>query len=216
MTKIKERYIDISLPVSPGMVHWPGVPGVEFEATASMARGDASNDTTIRMNVHTGTHVDAPFHFVREGKGADQLAVDDLIGTVRVFDLGDVDKIDAHLLDGLKIPPQTKRVLFKTRNSGAWQKLSHVFDRSFVALTADGAQWIVDHEIRLVGVDYLSVQRFSDGPQTHQILLGAGVIALEGLNLGHVLPGEYELICLPVKLAGVDGAPARAILKEKA
>lgn len=215
MKRTTDKYIDISIPVWPGVVHWPGVPAIEFHKTQDMTRGDMTNDTTVRMNVHTGTHVDAPFHFFANGLTVDQLSMDDLIGPALVVYLSSVQAIDVKALKSLKIPASTRRLLFKTCNSDTWQKSPGDFDPNFVAMTAEAAQWVVKRGIKLVGIDYLSVQRFDDGPQTHQILLGAGLVVLEGLNLGHVSPGKYDLICLPIRLVGLEGAWARAILRRR-
>lgn len=215
MKKQLYEFIDISVPVWPGVVHWPGVPAVEFHKTRDISQGDLTNDTTICMNVHTGTHVDAPSHFFENGRTVDQLEIDDLIGQALVIDLQSVNIIDSNSLENLNIPPSTKRVLFKTTNSNNWKSQSNSFDCDFVAMTAEAAKWVVERGIRLVGVDYLSIQRFGDGPETHQILLGANVVILEGLNLDHVSPGEYHLICLPILFVGLEGASARAILRRE-
>jgi arylformamidase len=205
------KYIDISVAVSPQLPTWPGSPKIKFQRNLELDRGDIANDTTIEFSVHTGTHIDAPLHFIAKGNSVDKLPLDVLIGSASVVDLLDVEVITAQTLENLSLSPQVERLLIRTRNSQLWQKSD--FEPDFVALSADAAQWIVDRGIRLIGVDYLSVQRFYDGPETHLILLGAETIVIEGLNLAHVSPGEYELICLPIKLAGVEGAPARVILK---
>ena len=177
--------------------------------------GDVATDTNISFNVHTGTHVDAPSHFISGGRSVDELSLDTLIGACRVVELEpEVTEISADILDDLSIPPGNKRLLLKTGNSAYWVEKHNEFQENFSALTADGAQWIVDHGFELVGIDYLSIQRYSDGPETHQILLTAEVIIIEGLDLSSVVPGQYELLCLPVKLQGLEGAPARVILRE--
>jgi arylformamidase len=135
------------------------------------------------------------------------------VGEAYVADLPDVETITASSLEHLALPPGVTRLLLRTRNSALWAGEMGAFREDYTALTSDAAQWVVDRGIRLIGVDYLSVQHYHDGPLTHQILLHAEVVILEGLNLGHVAPGEYELLCLPLKLVGADGAPARAILR---
>ena len=207
------KYIDISVPVSPDLPRWPGSPAIEFQRSLDLERGDIANDTTIRLSVHTGTHVDAPLHFVKEGTSVEQMPLDILMGTAFVADVSEVEVITPDTLEALALPKGTQRLLLRTRNSQMWQTGSSEFNPDFVAITADAAQWIVDRGIRLVGIDYLSIQRFYDGPETHLILLRSEVVIIEGLNLSEVSGGEYELICLPVKLAGVEGAPARAILR---
>ena len=209
------KYIDISVPVSPNLPRWPGSPAIEFQRSLDLERGDIANDTTIRLSVHTGTHVDAPLHFVKEGSSVEQMPLDILMGTAFVADVSEVEVITPDTLEALALPTGTQRLLLRTRNSQMWQPVSSEFNPDFVAITADAAQWIVDRGIRLVGIDYLSIQRFYDGPETHLILLRSEVVIIEGLNLSEVPGGEYELICLPVKLAGVEGAPARAILRPR-
>lgn len=206
------EYIDVSVPLSPDLPVWPGAPKVSFQRLLDIENGDIANDTNISLNVHTGTHVDAPFHFVPSSYTVEQMPLDVLIGAATVVDVSDVDTITVEVLENLAIPANTKRLLFRTRNSQLWEKSDHTFDENFVALTAEAAQWIADQGIRLVGVDYMSVQRFHDGPETHLNLLKAEVTVIESLNLAHVSAGEYELICLPMKLAGVEGAPARVVL----
>jgi arylformamidase len=132
-----------------------------------------------------------------------------------VVHLPDADAITADVLDALALPAETRRVLFRTRNSALWAQEDRGFYEDFVALTADAAEWVVARGIQLIGVDYLSVQRYADGPETHQILLGAGVVLVEGLDLSGVAAGDYELICLPLKLVDAEGAPARAILRPR-
>jgi arylformamidase len=178
-----------------------------------MEDGNVANVSRLACGVHIGTHVDAPYHFVASGKTIEQLALDTLIGEATVAALPTVDSVTAADLAGLALPDGVQRLLLQTRNSAHWAAGMAPFRDDFVALTADAAQWVVDQGIRLIGVDYLSVQRYHDDPQTHQILLEAEVIILEGLNLAQVQPGRYELICLPINLVGSDGAPARAALR---
>lgn len=204
--------IDISVSISPRLPLWPDSPAVGFDRRLDLARGDDATDTTLRFSAHTGTHVDAPAHFVKDGPTVDTLALSTLIGPVWVVDVQEVDAIDAAVLQRLNIPTDTRRLLFKTSNSRWWAQNIGDFQTDFVALTADAAQWVVDHGIQLVGIDYLSIQRFYDGPQTHLTLLRAGVVILETLNLTDVEAGPYELCCLPLKLTGVEAAPARAVL----
>ena len=205
--------IDISVAISPDLPIWPGSPDICLDRSLSLEKGDIANDTTIQFSVHTGTHVDAPSHFVRDGYSVEQMPLDVLVGEAVVVDLSTVDAITPEILDDLDLPAGVQRLLIRTRNSALWEQQVKEFQTDFVALTAEAAQWIVDRGIRLIGVDYLSVQRFHDGPETHLNLLNAEVTIVEGLNLASVLPGSYELICLPIKLKGAEGAPARALLK---
>lgn len=207
------QYFDISLTISSELPRWPGSPPVEFTRRRDMARGDPVNDGALSFGVHTGTHVDAPVHFLANGTDVTQLALDALLGPAVVAALPGVDAVSARDLEALDLPADTQRLLLRTRNSEGWRRGDREFRPDFVALTADAARWVAARGIRLIGVDYLSVQIFHGDPQTHIALLQAGVVIVEGLNLAEVAPGSYELICLPLKLAGADGAPARAVLR---
>lgn len=208
-------YIDVSVDVWERLPVWPGTPRVEFQRNFALEAGDEVNDTTLRFSVHTGTHIDAPLHFLRGGKSVDQIPLEVLIGPVYVAEVpAQVEAITVDVLEGLAVPEGVQRLLLKTRNSLLWGSSIQEFDPNFVALTAEAAQWVVDRGMAVVGIDYLSIQRFADGPETHQILLGAGVVVIEGLNLSQVEPGGYELFCLPLKLKGVEGAPARVVLSK--
>jgi arylformamidase len=204
---------DISLAISPTLPVWPGDPHVTLELVSSMDRGDEVNVTQLSMSAHTGTHVDAPHHFLNDQRTVDALALEVLTGPCQVIHLSDaVDVINAAVLDRINLPSGATRLLFATRNSQLWGKNGTIFEKDFVAVSPDGAEWLVRHGIRLVGVDYLSVAPFSDSFPTHTILLKAGVVIVEGLQLSQVSDGAYQLYCLPLKLLGADGAPARAIL----
>ncbi len=205
--------IDISVPLHDNMPLWPGGPGYTRTWHHRIGPDHAANVSQLSLGAHTGTHVDAPLHFVPEGGTVEQMPLDVLVGPAAVVSLPTVERITAADLAALDLADSVTRVLFQTRNSKFWRQPGLPFQADFVALTADAAQWVVDHGIRLVGVDYLSVQLYEDGPATHQILLGAGVVIVEGLNLSGVSPGTYELTCLPIKLQGAEGAPARAILR---
>jgi len=210
------KILDISVPVSPGLPVWPGDPHIELDRYRAIAKGDASNDSRLACSVHCGTHVDAPGHFVENGSTVDQLPLDILVGRAWVAEVLTADVISSEILENLAIPSETIRLLFKTKNSTLWADPRHAFKSDFVALSADAASWIVAHGIRLVGIDYLSIQMFDDPePLTHSILLKAGVVVVEGLNLMDVRPGSYRLVCLPLKLSGSDGAPSRAVLIEE-
>lgn len=205
------RIIDISVPIHPDMVVWAGDPAVVLERVKSMADGAHDNVSRIDFGVHTGTHVDAPVHFLADGAGVDEVPLDALIGPALVVDATAVDRhLDADLLSDLAIPDGVQRVIFKTRNSELWA--SDRFETDFLAITEDGARWLVDLGVRLVGMDYLSVAPRGRSVPTHRVLLEAGVAILEGADLRGVEPGEYELICAPLRIVGADGAPARALL----
>ena len=210
------KIYDISLPISPNLPVWPGDPSVELEQILSLDNGAEANVSRLATGVHVGTHVDAPHHFLNDGRTVENLDLNMLTGKAFVLHLDDaVDAVTAKILDAAPIPPSTLRLLLRTKNSHKWTSNSRSFDPNFVAVSADGAEWIVAHGIQLVGVDYLSVAPFDDSVPTHQILLKAGIIALEGCDLSQVPQGEYDLYCLPLKLIGSDGAPARTILIEK-
>lgn len=168
------------------------------------------------MGTHTGTHVDPPLHFLEGGDPADELPLEVLIGECVVADLrGCKANIGAEELEGLGLL-RTTRLLFKTLNSKIWEWGAESFPEQYVALTPEGAEWVIQRGIRLVGTDFLSIEaRGAPGHPTHTTLLKAGVVILEGLNLAEVEPGAYELICLPLRIQGGDGAPARAVLVER-
>ncbi len=203
---------DISVGVSPEIPVWPGDPPVVLERLRSIENGDEANVSHIQSSVHVGTHIDAPIHFVEGGATVDAIPLKSLLGRAYVVDLRKADVLDAATLEAAPIPPRTRRLLFKTRNSELWTSGERSFQRDFVAVDASGAEWLVKKGVKLVGVDYLSVAPFNDGVPTHTILLEAGVVVVEGLDLARVSKGRYTLYCLPVKLMGSDGAPARAVL----
>jgi arylformamidase len=204
---------DISVTVTPQLPVWPGDPAVELERVAKMEEGSDANVSRMNLGVHTGTHVDAPYHFIADGYSIEDLPFEALVGPALVIEIpGDADTIDAALLEQIDIPQDVERVLFKTRNSRYWVDQHNVFQADYVAITPDAAEWLVRQGIRLVGIDYLSVAPFDDPVPTHRILLGGRIVALEGVDLSRVAAGNYTLYCLPMKLGGSDGAPARAIL----
>ena len=196
--------IDVSVPIRPGMVVWEGDPAVSFEPAASLEEGDPANLTRLELGSHTGTHVDAPLHFLAGGEGVERLPLDALIGPALVVDLTGLER-DVRAAD-LDIPAGTERLLLKTPNSRLWERGEFVAEH--VTIAPDAASLLVELGVRLVGVDYLSV----GSPETHRILLEAGIVPLEGLDLREVDPGLYELVALPLRLEGVDGAPARVVL----
>jgi arylformamidase len=206
------RIFDISLAITSGGTVYPGNPPIAIEAQQALARGDGANVSALSLGSHTATHVDAAKHFFDDGQTVDQLPLDRFVGPCTVIELDDTvmsigrKELDAHDLDG------AKRVLFKTRNSRVLQKQPE-FVKDYTYIAPDAAEHLVSLGVELVGVDYLSVEQFRSGHhRTHRTLLGAGVVIIEGLALGEVPPGRYQLVCLPLKLRGLDGAPARAIL----
>lgn len=205
------RILDISVAVRNAMPVYPGDPEVEVQPVTRISKGDSSNTSLLHLPSHTATHVDPPLHFVEGGLAVDELDLDDLIGGCWVCDLGDVPVIDARGLEAAVIPSGETRVLLKTRNSGLWTSPS--FRKDYTYLDATAASWLVNRGVRLVGIDYLSIEAL-DSPDnaTHRTLLQSGIVVAEGLDLSEVSPGRYALVCLPLKVAGGDGAPARAVL----
>ena len=207
---------DISVAISAETPVYPGDPGVEVISHASMARGAAANVSLLRLGAHTGTHVDAPAHFIRGAQTVSELPLDALVGRARVVEVpADVTAIDEAHVEAL-VPESVERVLFKTRNSAFWADGDGAFREDFTYVTPDAARALAARGLRLVGIDYLSVEKFkSDNFDAHVALLSRGVVIVEGLNLSKVPAGEYELACLPLKIAGGDGdgAPARAVLR---
>jgi arylformamidase len=208
------KIYDVTVAIAEGMPTWPGDPGVSVTLEHSIARGDVANVTRLSLGAHTGTHMDAPLHFEPDGAGIDQLPLATLLGSCRVFDL---TKLTEHIsrvaLEQCDLGGVT-RALFKTRNSQHWERGDKKFDEQFLAVAADGAAYLVERGVKLVGVDYLSVEPFGNpGHPVHHTLLRASVIVVEGLNLSAVPAGDYELLALPLKLRGADGAPSRVVLR---
>jgi arylformamidase len=206
------RIYDVTLTISPDLPVWPGDPAITTERVSRMEDGEICNVTRMELSVHTGTHVDAPYHFLPDGDTVETLSLKTLTGRAYVVHLPDVDLITQAVLEKAEIPPRTRRVLFKTRNSDHWAKNTREFNTNYVGVSPDAAEYLIQRGVRLLGVDYLSVAPFEDVVPTHETLLKAGVVILEGLDLSKVGPGRYTLYCLPLKIANSDGAPARAML----
>jgi arylformamidase len=207
-------WIDVSAPVRHGMVHWPGNPPIEVVRTADVARGDPATVSQLSLGVHSGTHVDAPVHFLADGAGVDAVPLESLVGDVRVVSIQDPRSIGVPELRSLS-PREGERLLFKTRNSPRCWKADE-FVPDYVYLSLDGARFLVQRRVRTVGIDYLSIAGMDEGVPTHVALLRADVCIIEGLDLTAVEPGAYEMFCLPLRLAGADGAPARVLLRPRA
>ena len=199
---------DISVPIRDGMLHYSGNPPVHVTRVSSLEDGEPANVSELDMGAHSGTHVDAPDHFLADGAGAETLPLNALIGPVEVVNATAATvALDLAALRELELPPQgSERILFKTRNSQLWSR--NEFTRDFVRLDGDAAAFLVERGAKLLGIDYLSI----GDAEAHRILLSAGVVCVEGLDLRGIEPGPYELVCLPLKLVGSDGAPARAVL----
>ena len=205
------RTWDVTVPISTDLPVWPGDPRVRLERTRYAGGGNVVHTTRMRLGNHTGTHVDAPRHMLDEGTTLDEIPIERWLGPARVVAV-DAPSIGAGDLAGVDLEGADK-VLFKTRNAGKLHQPE--FDPDFVALEPSGARFLVERGVRLVGIDYLSIEAYaSEDFATHHILLEAGVLIVEGLDLARVPPGDYELLCLPLKLERGDGAPARAVLRE--
>lgn len=209
-----EPWIDISVPIRPGMVHYPGDPGVSLHHEKHLDRGDVATVSNLALGVHTGTHVDAPVHFIQGTAGIDELALDNMIGPARVIDVPDVEVITAQTLAPAEIA-RGERILLRTRNTPhVWT--SDTFFENYAHLDTSAARLLADRRVRMIAIDYLSVGRGDDGPEVHRILLSAGVVIVEGIDLSHVTAGRYDVVCMPIKILGGDGAPARVAVRRRA
>ena len=208
------RIYDISVPIVDGGVTYPGNPPIHVAYQQAIAKGAGANVSELAFGSHTATHVDAVKHFVDDGETVDQMSLDVLIGRALLLSFPDdvmaVGRahLEAHPIRG------HERVLLRTRNSGFWATGRTDFVKDYTYLAPDGAEYLVELGVKLVGIDYLSIEQFRSGHhRTHLTLLRNGVVIVEGLDLSEPAPGEYELLCLPILLAGIDGAPARAVLR---
>lgn len=207
-----KKWIDISVTIKPGMAHWPDNPEIRVDRMLDMDKGDVCNVSVLSMGSHTGTHMDAPLHFIRGAKSLDKMPLDATIGPARVIEIKDKESIKASEIENQRIKPG-ERILFKTINSKESWKTDN-FDEDFVYISREAAAFLAKAKVMTVGIDYLSVGGFrKDGIETHHALLGAGIWIIEGLNLSKIKPGRYELNCLPLKVLNSDGAPARALLR---
>lgn len=202
----------------PDMTTWNKEPGPTITPLRRIAKGDTANVSTVSFGDHTGTHVDPPLHFIEGGTTVDALPIDALVGPCVVLEHSGPSHIDEAWLERAHVDARAERILFKTRNSELWRDPTAEFTRDFVTLNASAARWCVAHGVKLVGIDYLSIE--PQGPEkagypVHHTLLEAGVVIIEGLDMRDVAPGRYELVCAPIKIAGGDGAPARVFLIER-
>lgn len=205
-------WIDISVPIRTGMPHWPDNPPIVVERIMDIDHGDGANVSKLSLGVHTGTHVDAPLHFTPGAIGIDALPLDALVGIARVIEIHG-DAVAVGELEAANIG-RGERILLKTRNSpAAWQRSDFV--ENAVALTAESASWLANRGVMTLGIDYLSVGSYAadNGEPVHRALIDAGIIIIEGLDLTAVPAGPCDLVCLPLKIADADGAPARAIVR---
>ncbi|MDX1953349.1 MAG: cyclase family protein [Verrucomicrobiota bacterium] len=214
MAALQKKWVDVSVPIRSGMVHWPDNPAVNVSRMMDMDKGAVCNVSILSFGAHTGTHMDGPLHFVKGGAGLDTMPFEATIGPARVIEIKDKESVKVYELENQRLKAG-ERILFKTRNSKkSWK--SDAFDDHFVYVSKEASQFIVDAGVQTVGIDYLSVGGYyKDGVETHQILLGAKVWIIEGINLAKIAPGKYDMICLPIKVANSDGAPARVLLRAR-
>jgi arylformamidase len=205
---------DISVPIRNGMVTFEGDPPVHLRRASSMDRGAVCNVSRLDFGVHSGTHIDAPVHFIDGAAGIEAVPTDVLVGPALVVDARGVDgPFDRAAIESLGIPAGTERLLLRSRNSDLWNEPT--FTGAFAGVTQDGARALIELGVRLVGIDYLSIAPYGDPTPTHFTLLAAAVVIVEGLDLREVAPGAYDLICLPILIPGSDGGPARAIVRRR-
>jgi arylformamidase len=211
--KMASPWIDVSVTIRNGMVHWPGDPPAAISREKDIEQGDPCTVSLLSLGAHTGTHMDAPAHFVRGGEGIDSMPLEASMGAARVIAIRDRESIKPEELQRHKIR-RGERVLFKTGNSArSWD--TDRFHEDFVYISQAAARYLAERQVKLVGVDYLSVGGFHrDGVETHQALLNAGIWLIEGLNLKKIRPGRVQLLSLPLKIAGADGAPARVLVRQ--
>ena len=202
---------DISLKLTGETLRWVTAPPFELEERRRMSKGDPNNSSALNMSVHSGTHIDAPLHFVVDGNTIDQLPLERFIGPALVYALEAERYITKEHVAGIRLDGAT-RVLFKTKNSALLRKQE--YDPDFVAISVEAAQSLVELGVELVGLDYLSVAHADEQAPVHRAFLDHGVVLLEGIDLSAVAPGRYELMCLPIPLGDSDGAPCRAVLRD--
>jgi arylformamidase len=212
MTRAPQPWIDVSVTVRSGMPHWPDNPPIYLERAMDIGRGDDANVSHMAMGVHTGTHMDGPVHFIHGGAGLDEMPLEATIGAARVIEISDPREVTVAELRSYE-PRPGERILLRTTNSiRCWATDEFIDD--FVYISETAAEYLAHARVRTVGIDYLSVGGYHvDGAKVHRTLLDAGIWIIEGLDLSSAPAGNYEMICLPVKLHGSDGAPARAILR---
>ena len=207
---------DVSLPISAATPIYSGDPGIEIKPWKALADGDVANVSLIDFGLHSGTHVDAPAHFIEGGAKVDALPLQSLVGEAEVVEVADHIKVIDEDFIVANCNRGSQRILFKTRNSGFWNNPEEGFRVDYTYVDPSAARQLVNSGVKLVGIDYLSIERFApEEYETHHILLSHNIVILEGLDLRKVPAGLYELICLPLKIAGGsgDGAPARTILR---
>jgi arylformamidase len=214
--EVRRKLHDISLPLGRDTLVWPGDPPIGVTPKLRISQGDSANVSELRLGTHSGTHVDPPIHFVEGAPAIDQLALDRVVGPALVADLRDANgSIGPAEFERLGLSGDVTRLLLRTSNSNLWRSFPVEFPDSYACLSPEGAKWIVQNGIGLVGIDFLSIEeRGASGHPVHHTLLENGVVIVEGLDLGNVEPGAYNLMCLPLRVVDGDGGPARAVLIE--
>ena len=208
-------WIDLSIAVHAGIPVWEGSEAPLLEPACQITETCPCRVTRVVLDAHVGTHLDAPGHFVPDGAMVESLSLDDLIGPCTIVDAGSADLVTDSVLESLAIPAGCVRLLVRTDNTRRRLLWQQEFVRDYVGLDPSGARWLLRRGIRLVGFDYLSVQAWKESDDVHRELLGAGVVLVEGLDLSCTKPGEYDLVCLPPKWQGADGAPVRAVVRSR-
>ena len=206
---MKMEIFDISVLTSSGIPVWPNTPGFQLSRSLDQQNGDEVTSSTITTDVHCGTHIDAPLHFIVGAEDATKIDLEKCIGPAFVGDFTGVSEITPELLEA-RVPLGVERLLLKTDNSQLWPRSE--FYKDFTALTEDAAAWVCKRKIKLVGIDYLSIQLFSGDARTHTDLMRAGVVILESIDLSKISEGFYYLVCLPLSIEGAEAVPARAVL----
>lgn len=206
------EWIDVTVTIEDGMLHWPGDHDIQITKSLTIEEGGVANVSYIQISAHTGTHVDASLHFIDKGKDITQIALNRLMGKVKVIEIKHPSQITIEEIKN-QVSTQDQRVIFKTRNSNSdW--FTKPFTEDFVYVATDAAEFLRDKGVLTVGVDYLSVAGMDNGIEVHRILLGEEIFIIEGLDLRFIEAGAYEMICLPLKIKGSDGSPARVLLKK--
>jgi arylformamidase len=209
---MNNSWIDISVFIQDSMVHWPGDVPVRIWQTSAIKKGDEANVTALSMSAHTGTHLDAPLHFIDKGKDVTEIPFENLIGNARIYEIKDKHEITLDEIKHFEIS-KGDRVLFKTKNSDHdWTM--QPFNEDYIYLSTDAANYLKNKGVLCIGIDYLSIGGEKNGEEVHKILLGSEITIIEGLNLRDVQPGLYDMICLPLKIKGADGCPARVIVRK--
>jgi len=211
--QFENPWIDVSATISEGMVHWPGDPATSIQKIESIGvDGAEANVTSISCSAHVGTHIDAPLHFIAAGQDVAAVDLSALIGLARVFHITNTREIALADIQHLGIAAGD-RVLFRTKNSDTdWEE--QPFNRGYVYLSLEAAKYLAEKKVRCIGIDYLSIGGDDENVAVHQLLLGLSIIIIEGLKLRDIMPGQYEMVCLPLKIKGSDGGPARVILRK--